>query len=160
VVLGGSTSEGDLIEAVAPAWLEIVRQLKVDPDFLFKIDPRKLEELIAGAYHKAGYTDVVLTPRSGDFGRDVIASRKDWGQVRFIDQVKAYKPGHLVTAEEIRALGHVLQADRNATKGFVTTTSDFAPRVREDPFIKPYLPYRIELLNGAALLERLRNISE
>jgi hypothetical protein len=68
---------------------------------------RKLEEMIAAAYDKAGFDEVILTPRSGDLGRDIIASRKDWGRVRFIDQVKAYKPGHLVTAEEVRALGFV-----------------------------------------------------
>jgi restriction system protein len=159
VVLGEKTSQGNLIEAIAPAWSEIVRQLKDNPCFLLTIDPRKLEELIAGAYVKAGYSDVILTPRSGDFGRDVIASRKDWGQIRFIDQVKAYKPGHLVTAEEVRALGHVLQADHNATKGLVTTTSDFAPRIADDPFIRPYIPFRIELVNGTELLRKLKNLT-
>ncbi len=157
VLVGEKTTEGRLIEAVGPAWKEIVRFTKEDPSFLFKIDPRKLEELIAGAYQKAGFTEVVLTPRSGDFGRDVIATRKDWGQARIIDQVKAYKPGHLVTAEEIRAW-LAQQADRNATKGFVTTTSDFAPRIGGDPFIKPYMPYRIELINGDGLRKRLNEL--
>jgi restriction system protein len=57
-------------------------------------------------------------------------------------------------------LGHVLQADQNATKGIVTTTSDFAPRIVEDKFIKPFLPYRIELVNGVRLLQHLVELAK
>jgi restriction system protein len=160
VTLGEKTADGHIIVGVAPAWAEIIRLMEEDPEILFKIDPRKLEEMIAGAYEKAGFDEVILTRRSGDHGRDVIASRKDWGQVRFIDQVKAYKPKHLVTAEEVRALGFVLTSDQNATKGFVTTTSDFAPKIAEDPFIKPHLPYRIELVNGVELARRLVELAK
>ena len=159
VTLGEKTVEGHIIKAVAPAWAEIIRLMEEDPDILFKIDPRKLEEMIAGAYERAGFDEVILTPRSGDLGRDVIASRKDWGRVRFIDQVKAYKPNHLVTAEEVRALGFVLNSDQNTTKGFVTTTSDFAPKIAEDPLIKPHMPYRIELVNGTELVRRLSELA-
>jgi restriction system protein len=56
---------------------------------------------------------------------------------------------------KVRALGFVLTSDQNATKGFVTTTSDFAPRISDDPLIKPHIPYRIELVNGAELIKRL-----
>ena len=143
-----------------PAWAEIIRLMGEDPDILFKIDPRKLEEIIAGAYERSGFDEVILTPRSGDRGRDVIASRKDWGRVRFIDQVKAYKPQHLVKAEEVRALGFALISDQNATKGFVTTTSDFAPKITEDPLIKPHIPYRIELVNGIQLVRRLGELAK
>ena len=160
VTLGEKTVEGHIIKGVAPAWAEIIRLMEEDPDILFKIDPRRLEEIIAGAYERAGFDEVILTPRSGDLGRDVIASRKDWGRVRFIDQVKAYKPGHLVTAEEVRALGFVLLSDQNATKGIVTTTSDFAPKIVEDPLIKPHMPNRIELVNGTELVKRLIELAK
>ena len=160
VTLGEKTVEGHIIKGVAPAWAEIIRLMEEDPDILFKIDPRRLEEIIAGAYERAGFDEVILTPRSGDLGRDVIASRKDWGRVRFIDQVKAYKPGHLVTAEEVLALGFVLMSDQNATKGFVTTTSDFAPKIVEDPLIKPHMPNRIELVNGTELVKRLIELAK
>ena len=145
---------------MAPAWAEIARLIKDDPDILFKIHWRKLEELIAGAYQKAGWDEVILTPRNGDRGRDVIASRRGWGRVRFIDQVKAYKPSRLVTADEVRALGFALLSDRNATKGLITTTSDFAPKITEDPLIKPHMPYRIELVNGTELARRLSELAK
>ena len=74
-----------------------------------------------------------------DDGRDVIAVKKGIGSVRVIDQVKAYKAGHLVKADDVRALMGVLQGD-GASKGFLTTTSDFAPRIKDDPLIKPFVP--------------------
>jgi hypothetical protein len=46
-----------------------------------------LKALIAGACHKAGCESVILTPRSGDHGRDVIAVKKRVGIVRVINQV-------------------------------------------------------------------------
>jgi restriction system protein len=157
---GAKTHEGQLIEAVAPAWFEIIALMLEDPDVMFKIPPRKWEEIIAGAYERRGFDRVTLTPRSGDHGRDAIAEKRGWGCVRFIDQVKAYKPGHLVTAEEVRALGFVLLSDQSANKGIVTTTSDFAPRIGDDPFIKPHSPNRIELINGTQLLQRLEELAK
>ena len=86
--------------------------------------------------------------------RDVIAVKRGLGVVRVIDQVKAYKPGHLVTADDVRALIGVLHGD-GASKGFLTTTSDFAPRLEADPLIAHFIPSRLELINGTALLKRL-----
>ncbi|MBI2360629.1 MAG: restriction endonuclease [Deltaproteobacteria bacterium] len=68
------------------------------------IDWRKLEEIIAGAYEREGWPEVVLTPRSGDRGRNVIATKPGIGSIRIIDQVKAYAPDHPVTADEVRAV--------------------------------------------------------
>jgi len=58
---------------------------------------------------QSGFDEVTLTPRSGDYGRDVIAIKKGIGTIRVIDQVKAYKPGHLVGANDVRALLGALQ---------------------------------------------------
>jgi len=115
--------------------------------------------MVAGAYSKAGFEEVIVTPRSGDRGIDVIAVKHGIGTVRIIDQVKAYRPGHLVTADDVRALLGVLHAD-NASKGFLTTTSDFAPKLPEDILLKPYIPSRLELVNGEKLLARLKELRE
>ena len=77
------------------------------------MDWRKWE--IAGAYVEQGF-EVILTPRSKDKGRDIIAS-SSLGKIRIIDQVKAYRPGHIVTAEEVRAMVGVLVAGRKCLKG-------------------------------------------
>src|SRR5208337_4727805 len=159
IVPGKNTSDGRIIESVAPAWLEIARLMQRDPSAIYQIDDRKWEEIIAGAYKKAGFEEVILTPRSGDFGRDVIAVKYGLCTVRVVDQVKAYKPDHLVTANDVRALVGVLLSDRAATHGLVTTTSDFAPRVRDDPSIQPHLPYRLQLINGPELVKRLNDLA-
>jgi hypothetical protein len=92
VTFGDATNEGQLVEGVAIPWFEILRELSRDANFLFNLDWRKLEELIAGAYKTEGWPDVVLTPHGGDKGRDVIASKPGIGAIRIIDQVKSYKP--------------------------------------------------------------------
>jgi len=73
IIPGDRTAEGTLVAAVAVPWMEIVKMLHDDPSLAFKIDPRRWEEIIAGAYKRAGFDEVTLTPRSADRGRDVIA---------------------------------------------------------------------------------------
>jgi restriction system protein len=75
IMLGDKTNEGQLVEAIAIPWFEIVRELGRNPNFLFEFDWRKMEELVAGAYKREGWPQVELTPRSGDKGRDVIATK-------------------------------------------------------------------------------------
>ncbi len=157
IVPGLLTNEGRLIEAVSVPWFRIIELIENNPNAAFEIPPDKWEELIAGAYKAAGFDEVTLTPRSGDYGRDVIAIKKGLGTIR-VNQVKAYKPPHLVDANDVRALMGVLQGD-GASKGFLTTTSDFAPRITADPLIAPFMPTRLELINGEKLLARLSELS-
>jgi restriction system protein len=53
----------------------------------------------------------------------------------------------------------VLQGD-GASKGFLTTTSDFAPLLRRDPLIVPFMPSRLELIDGKTLLVRLEDLAK
>ena len=160
LTLGRSDSEGRLVEAVAVPWYEILRLMQSDPEAAYRIDPRQWEEIVAGAYTRAGYDEVILTPRSGDKGRDVIATKFGVGSIRIFDQVKAYKPGHLVTADEVRSMLGVITGADNVSKGVVTTTSNFAPRLAEDPYIKKYLPYRLELKSREDLFPWLNALSK
>jgi hypothetical protein len=50
IVAGDKVPEGQLIEAVALPWFEIIKGLERDPNFLHQVDWRMMEELIAGAY--------------------------------------------------------------------------------------------------------------
>jgi restriction system protein len=159
VIKGERTNEGQLIEAVALPWFDIIDRLKDDPNLAYTIPPRVWEEIVAGAYKKAGFEEVTLTPRSRDYGRDVIAVKRGLGIIRVIDQVKAYKPGHLVTADDVRALFGVLPGD-GASKGFLTTTSDFAPGIKSDPLIAPFIPSQLELINGTKLMDRLQELAK
>ncbi|WP_220369740.1 restriction endonuclease [Paludisphaera rhizosphaerae] len=160
IVPGEQTNEGVLIESVTLVWRELARQLAADPSLAFRIDAHVWEGIVAAAYKAEGFDEVILTPRSGDYGRDVIAIKKDFGSIRFIDQVKRYNPEKvIVTADDVRALVGVLLSDSKATKAFVTTTSDFAPGIMTDPFISQHIPYRLVLQNGSALRERINRLA-
>jgi restriction system protein len=153
-----TTADGVLIEAIAPAWLEIMAIIQRDSRAIHDIDWRKWEEIIAAAYDLSGY-EVELTPRSGDKGRDVIATSKGRLTVRFYDQVKAYGPQHLVTANDVRAMLGVLSAYPNVSKGIITTTSDFAPGIAQEAGLAAFIPYRLELKPGKVLLPWLVDLA-
>lgn len=160
LIFGNNTDDGRLVEAVAIPWYEIIRIISQDPESIYEIGPRKWEEIIAGAYERAGFDEVILTPRSGDKGRDVIATKHGIGSVRFLDQIKAYRPGHLVTADEVRSMAGVIALDGNVSKGIITTTSEFAPRLMDDEGIRRIVPYRIELKPRGELLPWLEDLAK
>ena len=150
-------SEGELIRAVTVPLLAIIKKIMEDPTRLYGIDPRKLEEIIAAAYAQSGlFDEVTLTPRSGDRGKDLIAVKKGFGSVRIVESVKRYTPGHLVTAEEVDALIGVMNKQPQTSKGVISTTWEFAPKIMDDPDIARLVPTRLELVNGTALVERFR----
>lgn len=54
---------------------ELLKHLAAFPQERFRLDPRLFEETVAELLRRMGY-EAILTPRSGDHGRDVIASLK------------------------------------------------------------------------------------
>lgn len=157
--LANPSEEGRLVQAVTVPWFKIMEMIRKNPESIYQINPFQWEELIAGAYHAQGF-EVILTPRSGDKGRDVIATRNGVGSIRIFDQVKAYKPGHVVPANDVRAMLGVLSGAQNVSKAVITTTSGFAPRIEQDDFIKPFMPYRLELKPREVLLPWLNEIAQ
>lgn len=151
------TDDGQLIQYVEIPWLAIAEELARNPEFLFEFDPRQFEEFIAASYDREGW-DVELTPRSADGGRDVIATRNDFGSIRVYDEVKRYSKGERVTAEKVRALSGVVHGHQNVSKGIVTTTAEFAPGVWTDTAIAPLMPNRLELRDGKRLLEWIQSL--
>jgi restriction system protein len=157
VTLQGAVTQGQIIAAVAVPWVAICRELARDPNFLYQFveHPRNFEEFIAGCYDRAGFEEVILTPRSGDLGRDVIAVKRGHFSLRFLDQCKAYSANHVVPANDVRAMLGVITGDQNTSKGIITTTATFAPGIETDPILSPYLPHRLELRDGRRLREWL-----
>jgi restriction system protein len=82
------------------------------------------------------------------------------GAIKIIGSVKAYKPGNLVRYDDVRALMGVLGSDLNASKGIITTTSGFPPRISEDKFIAPLLSTRLQLMDGPELLSWLIELAK
>jgi len=157
IISESKTTEGMLIQAVTIPWKEILTLINDDPNLIYQIDPWKWEEIIAGSYRASGlFDEVVLTPRSGDHGIDVIATRHGFCSIRCIESVKRYTPGKVVTANDVRALALKVLANHNVSKGIVSTTWEFAPRIEYDPDIKSLIPHRLELVNRNALIERFK----
>jgi restriction system protein len=159
VVPASKSAEGTLIQAVALPWFEIIEMIEKDPDVVHRIHWRQWEEIIAGAYRRQG-AKVVLTPRSGDGGNDVSATFDAFGSIRIFDQVKAYGPGHLVSADEVRSMVGVLSLNPDVSKGIVTTTSAFAPGVWKDPALAGLMPSRLELKDRNALITWLTDVAK
>jgi restriction system protein len=162
VDVGRQCPQGVIIEAVSIPWFRLLEEIQRDPGLLhqFARYPRKFEEFIAAAYKASGWPEVILTPRSGDGGRDVIATRPGFGSIRFLEQCKAYSPNTLVTHDDVRAMLGVLQTDPNASKALITTTSDFQPGVIGSREFQPFMPHRLELKNGRQLRDWLSEISD
>jgi restriction system protein len=149
----GSSDEGMVVKRPRATWFEISKHLRIDPEFrfAFSTEPTAFEEFLAGAYQIAGWDAVMLTPQSGDKGRDVIAVTTGLATIRVLDQAKAYGKNHPVRPDDVRALYGVLMLDQRASKGIVTTTSDFAPSIASE--FGQAIPYRLELRNGSDFVE-------
>lgn len=145
------TDEGVLISSISYAWIDIVEKLQGDWSKAHEIEAHVWEELIAAAYKRAGYDEVILTPRSNDHGRDLIAIKKGVGAIKLLGSVKAFKPGSFVTKEQVHALVGVVSLDPTASKGVVITTSEFAPRILEDKNLAKAIPDLVELMDGTQL---------
>lgn len=159
VTFGEKTSQGHVIEAVSIPWLAFLEHLKQNPSSSHEIGWRKWEEIIAGAYKDAGFS-VVLTNRSGDRGRDIIATKNGVLSVRYFDQVKAYAPGNPVTLDQVHSMLGVLGSAHNVSKGIITTTSDFAPGVYSDPEVQQFVPYRLDLRPRKGLIDWLSQLAQ
>lgn len=153
------TDEGQLIALITPLWRRILDELLRNPDLLLDrlLDPRQFEEFVAGAYDQKGWERVILTPRSGDRGRDIIAYRSEFGGIRVLEQVKLYAPSTIVKADDVRALWGVLNRDAGASKGVLTTTSRFEPGVYKE--FADCMPTRLELRNGTQLRDWLKPLA-
>jgi len=107
--------------------LSLVRAILASPADLHALTPRQFESLIAEVVGKLGFSEVILTPRTGDGGKDVVASTLVAGipfTVYF--ECKKYAAGNKVEVGLVRSLlGVVASRASQADKGVLVTTSTF-----------------------------------
>lgn len=119
----------------------IIRELAVRPHLMYELHPRKFEQLVAELFRDMGY-DVVLTPPSGDGGRDIKAFRKDaCGTLLTLIECKRYSRTHPVGVALVRSLYGVLERER-ASHALVATTSRFTKGARA---FQQDVPFRLSL---------------
>ncbi|HEV8066221.1 MAG TPA: restriction endonuclease [Planctomycetaceae bacterium] len=159
IEFGAKVPEGRIVIASLVPYAALLRAIEENLSFLLQFDWRRFEELTAALLRDEGFDEVILTPPSGDGGRDVIAVLHH-GDYRFkvFGQAKRYgPPNHRVSADEVRAFCHVIDDDVSVSKGIITTTSSFAPGVRNE--FASRIPTRLELQDGVALRERIRKLA-
>lgn len=149
--------DGEIIRSLDIPWMYILSELGRNPQLLFSFsdNPRSFEEFLAACYKRAGWDEVILTPQRGDKGRDIIAINNKL-KLRYIDQAKAFSPGRVVTADDVRSMWGVFNLDGSSTKAVLSTTSRFAPGVYEE--FSEVIPYRLELRDGDQILNSLKNL--
>jgi hypothetical protein len=131
---------------------KIAEEIAHNPERLFSVDPRYLEDLMASVYANLDY-EVRLTKRTGDGGRDVIAlSHKDHLTLKVLIECKRHARHKKVGVTQVRALFGVIE-DEGATKGLLATTSGFTRKARE--FAERHV-WRLQLADHADILRMIR----
>ncbi len=148
-------AEEQLIEVVPEEVLDNLNRVDFAPFSLLdevlrnsqamhKLSSRDFEGFIATLVERLGFEDVVLTPRSGDKGRDVLATKRVHGiSILCAFECKRYAPDRPVGPEIMRALlGTILHGATRAAKGILVTTSTFTSGARKYIVTEPSLDGR------------------
>lgn len=141
----------ELIKAVSE---ELLSRLSKFPEERFRINPRLFEETVAELLARMGYS-VRLTPRSGDKGRDVIASLDTpAAPILMLVECKRYSANRLVGPEPITRLWYRM-FDDHANLAMVITTSKFQPIAKETAVNRGY---QISLKEGDDFIKWVRSL--
>ena len=89
--------------------------------FVLNLSPYEYEEYIAEQLRQEGFTDVDTTPKSGDFGADVLA--RD-GDRTVCVQCKHYAPGHPVGVKAVQEI-YSAKDYYGCDDAYLYTTSDY-----------------------------------
>lgn len=113
--------------------LRLLSKILRNPSDIRNITPRQFEEFIAELLSELGFNNVILTPRSRDGGKDVIASHSVQGiPLTFYFECKKYAEGNKVQLDTMRSLlGTVAHDSRKVNKGILVTTSTFTKGCKE-----------------------------
>jgi restriction system protein len=122
-------ARGGLITAAKPVIISaneaMIEALKHHPKDIFRLSPRKYEELIAELLSDMGY-DVTLTKATRDGGKDILASMKtECGDILCLVEAKRYRHDRKIGVSLVRALYGTL-CDFKATSGMLVTTSSYS----------------------------------
>ena len=100
---------------------------RIRNSYVMNLDPYEYEEYVAEELRSDGFTDVDTTPKSGDFGADVLA--RD-GDRKVCVQCKRYAPGHLVGVKAVQEI-YSAKDYYGCDDAYIYTTSDYSPAAVE-----------------------------
>jgi len=113
--------------------VRVIQKIYDNPNLLKKMGSRDFEHFIAELLERLGFKGVEVTPRSGDGGRDILATQ-------FVNDIpilialecKRYGVGKKIKPEIMRALfGTVSASKTKVNKGVLVTTSTFSKGAKE-----------------------------
>jgi len=84
---------------------------------LAESNPYKFEEIIADLFKYCGYKSISTTPKSGDYGADIIMKKKG---IKYIVQVKKYGKDNKIGRRDLQCLQGAAQHFQATGKIFVT----------------------------------------
>jgi hypothetical protein len=132
---------------------ELIAALVAEPELMYQLDPRRLEEVVAELYQRQGY-DARLTPASGDGGADVyVVENNALGRSLTVIQVKRYAAHRKVGVGVVRELQGTLDI-AGASTGMVLTTSLFTSGALD---LEKKFRYRVSLRDYFAIQALLQN---
>jgi HJR/Mrr/RecB family endonuclease len=113
--------------------ITIFEKILKDPTLMREISSRDFEYFVAEIVEKLGFSNVTVTPRSGDGGRDIIATKEvNEIPLLFSFECKQYSKKRKIQLETMRALlGTVVHTNSKANIGVLVTTSSFTKGVRD-----------------------------
>lgn len=146
------TAKSRLIEVASPEAIAALESTQFEPILLVdramrrpeamrEMPPRDFEVFVASLVEQLGFDDVILTPRSNDHGRDVLATKRVHGlPIFFAFECKRYGVNQPVGKAVVRALlGTVVQRETRVTKGVLVTTSRFTSGAQQLILTEPSL---------------------
>lgn len=118
----------DRLKTVQFLPIKLFEQISNDPNLMRGMDPREFENLIAELMYKSGFENIIVTPRSNDKGRDILATKTVCDiPILFAFECKRYSPKNKIKPEIMRALlGTISHHQTKANKGVLVTTSSFS----------------------------------
>jgi restriction system protein len=152
-----TVSKAELVSVVQPTIISaneaMVQALKRQPEDIFKLSPRKYEELVTELLHDMGY-EVELTPATRDGGKDILAYFKtECGTFLCLVEAKRYRADRKIGVELVRTLYGIL-CDYQANSAMMVTTSSFS---RDARMFGSKHQYQLALRDYADLTSWLRN---
>ena len=132
------------LQRVDFAPITLLDRVARDPRMMRALGARDFEGFVATLVEMLGFEDVVLTPRSGDDGRDVLATKRIHGiSILCAFECKRYAADHPVGPDIARSLlGVITHGATRATKGILVTTSYFTPAANKFILTEPSLDGR------------------
>jgi len=117
----------DSLKAVNFLPIKLYQKVLNDPELMRHISPRDFEQFVAEIIDKLGFENVLVTPESGDVGRDIIATHTvNEIPLVFAFECKRYAESRKIGPSTMRSLlGTVTGTETKVNVGVLVTTSSF-----------------------------------